>query len=52
MNRILIDDCIAMTGLSRTRIYLWHKDVIAMPDREIVGGFFLKFVDIVEDSSS
>ena len=52
MNRILIDDCIAMTGMSRTRIYLWHKNVIAMPDREIVGGFFLKFVDIAKDASS
>ena len=50
MNRILIDDCIAMTGMSRTRIYLWHKKVIAMPDREIVGGFFYKFVDIAEDA--
>ena len=52
MNRILIDDCIAFTGLARTRIYLWHRDIIAMPDREIVGGFFLKFVDIAEDTSS
>jgi oligopeptide transport system substrate-binding protein len=51
MNRMLIDDCIAMTGLARTRIYLWHKNVIAMPDREIVGGFFLKFVDIAEDNA-
>jgi ABC-type transport system substrate-binding protein len=48
MNRMLIGDCIAMTGMARTRIYLWHKDVIAMPDREIVGGFFLRFVDIAE----
>jgi ABC-type transport system substrate-binding protein len=46
MNRMVVDDCVAATGLSRTRIYLWHKDVIAMPDREIVGGFFLKYVDI------
>ena len=35
MNQIVIDDCVAITGLSRTRIYLWHKDVIAVPDREI-----------------
>jgi oligopeptide transport system substrate-binding protein len=48
MNQILIDDCVAITGLARTRIYLWHKDVIAFPDREIVGGFFLKYVDITE----
>ncbi len=52
MNRMVIDDCIAMSGLSRTRIYLWHKNVIAIPDREIVGGFFLRFVDIDNESSA
>jgi ABC-type transport system substrate-binding protein len=46
MNRMLLDDCVAITGLSRTRIYLWHKDVIAIPDRAMVGGFFLRYVDI------
>ena len=46
MNQMVIDDCVAITGLSRTRIYLWHKNVIALPDREMVGGFFLRFVDI------
>ena len=46
MNQLVIDDCVAMTGLSRTRIYLWHKDVIAVPDREIVGGFWLRYVDV------
>jgi hypothetical protein len=33
--------------LSRTRIYLWHKDVIAVPDREMLGGFWLKYVDVL-----
>lgn len=46
MNQMLIDDCVAMTGLSRNRIYLWHKDVIGLPDREILGGFWLKYVDV------
>ena len=46
MNQMVIDDCVAMTGLTRTRIYLWHKNVIAVPDRDIVGGFFLRYVDI------
>jgi len=46
MNRMVIDDCAAMTGISRTRIYLWHKNVIMVPDREIVGGFFLRYVDV------
>ncbi len=48
MNQILIDDCVTISGLARTRIYLWHKDIIAMPDREIVGAFFLRFVDLVD----
>ena len=52
MNRILIDDCVANTGIARTRIYLWHKNVIAIPDREIVGGFFLKYVDIADPASA
>ncbi len=46
MNEMVIDECLTATGLSRTRIHLWHKDVIALPDREIVGGFFLKYVDV------
>ena len=48
MNRMLIDDCVAITGLSRIRIFLWHKDIIAIPDREIVGGFFLRYVDVAK----
>jgi ABC-type transport system substrate-binding protein len=47
LSQMVIDDCVAVTGLARTRLHLWHKDVIAFPDREIVGGFFLKYVDVV-----
>jgi ABC-type transport system substrate-binding protein len=46
MNQILIDDCVTISGMSRVQIMLWHKDVIAMPDSSIVGGFFLRYVDI------
>lgn len=46
MNQLIVDDCVAVSGLSRNRIYLWHKDVIAVPDREIVGGFWLRYVDV------
>jgi hypothetical protein len=41
-----------MSGLSRNRIYLWHKNVVAVPDREIVGGFFLKYVDVLPAGQS
>ncbi len=47
MNQLVIDDCVAITGLARTRIYLWHKDVIGVPDREILGGFWLRYVDVL-----
>lgn len=48
MNRMLIDDCVVISGLSRQRVMLWHDDVIAYPDNHMVGGFFLKFVDLVD----
>lgn len=48
MNRMVVDDCVTLSGLSRTRIHLWHKDAIMFPDREILGGFFMRFVDLVE----
>jgi len=50
MNQLVIDDCVAITGLARTRVYLWHRNVIAIPDREIVGGFFLKYVDVLPEA--
>lgn len=45
MNRMVIEDCAAISGLARTRIMLWHRDVIAFPDQQMVGGHFLKYVD-------
>jgi oligopeptide transport system substrate-binding protein len=51
MNQMLIDDCVAMMGLTRTRIYLWHKDVIGLPNREILGGFWLRFVDVADPAA-
>ncbi len=48
MNQMTVDDCLGMTGLSRTMIFLWDKDVIAYPDRNIVGGFWARFVDFAQ----
>ncbi len=48
LNRMVIDDCVVLSGLSRNRIYLWHHDVIMFPDREILGGFFARYVDVKE----
>lgn len=49
MNNIVIDDCVSITGLSRDNIFLWHKSVISYPDSGIVGGFHLKFVDMLDE---
>ena len=46
MNRMVIDDCVSATGIARKRVHMWHRDVYALPDREIVGGFFLRYVDV------
>lgn len=46
MNQIIIDECVVISGLARKKINLWHKNVVTYPDREVVGGFHLKYVDI------
>ena len=46
MNRIVLDACVTISGLSRRNIFLWHKNVISYPDQSIVGGFHLKYVDV------
>ncbi len=48
LNQMIIDDCVVISGLSRNKIYLWHHDVIMYPDREILGGFFARYVDVKE----
>lgn len=46
MNQMLIDDCVGILSLSRQRVALWHKEVLGLPDRQILGGFWLRFVDV------
>lgn len=43
MNQMLIEDCVSISGLSRTLILLWDKRFRMLPDRSFVGGFFLRF---------
>mgnify|MGYP001829110218 CR=1 FL=1 len=45
MNRILIEDCATISGLARTLILLWNRDLALLPDRSFVGGFYFRFVD-------
>ncbi|WP_168427329.1 ABC transporter substrate-binding protein [Candidatus Colwellia aromaticivorans] len=49
MNNMVIDECVSMTGISRDRILLWHKNVVSYADIQIVGGFHLKFVDMLDE---
>jgi oligopeptide transport system substrate-binding protein len=44
MNRIVIDDCATISGVSRKLILLWSRDLAMLPDRSFVGGFFVRFV--------
>ena len=46
LNQQIVDDCVIMGSMVRTRIHLWKRHVRMVPDREIVGGFFLPFVDV------
>jgi ABC-type transport system substrate-binding protein len=48
MNRLVIDDCVAISGLSRVGVGLWHKNVVALPDHNFVGGQFLQYVDVLD----
>ncbi len=44
MNRIIVDECVSITGLSRTFIFLWNKSMWMYPDRSFVSGYFNRFV--------
>jgi len=48
LNRLVIDDCVIIGSLTRTRLHLWQPRVRMLPDREVLGGFFLRFVDVQE----
>ena len=44
MNQILIDDCVTIAALSRTRIPVWHREVVMHPPGGMVGGFYFPFI--------
>jgi len=44
MNRIVIDDCATISGVSRKLILLWNRELAMLPDRSFLGGFFFRFV--------
>lgn len=52
MNKLLMDDCVSITGISRTMLFLWNKEFIMKPDRSFLGGYFIRFVDTAEPVST
>lgn len=52
MNRMLMDDCVGFTGISRTLLFLWDKTAIMQPDRSFVGGYFTRFVDMADGTGT
>lgn len=52
MNQMIIDDCVGIMALSRQSIFLWHKDVIGEPDRDVLGGYWLRFVDVATQGNA
>jgi ABC-type transport system substrate-binding protein len=45
MNRLVIEDCATISGISRTLILLWNRDLRLLPDRSFLGGYFFRFAD-------
>jgi len=48
MNRIVQQECATISGIARTLILLWNRDLPMLPDRSFLGGFFFRFVDTGE----
>jgi ABC-type transport system substrate-binding protein len=51
MNDIVIEDCVSISGISRTLIMLWDRNITLLPDREFVGGYFFRFADVSDPRS-
>ncbi len=43
MNRMVIEDCATISGISRKLILLWNRDLAMLPDRSFLGGHFFRF---------
>ncbi|HKJ18488.1 MAG TPA: ABC transporter substrate-binding protein [Xanthomonadales bacterium] len=49
MNRLVMKDCAAIAGISRTLILMWNRKVTMVPDRSFIGGGFFRFVQVEPD---
>ena len=50
MNEIIVDECVSITGISRTFVFLWDKEMAMYPDRSFVSGYFHRFVAPVAEA--
>jgi ABC-type transport system substrate-binding protein len=48
MNRLVVEDCVTISGIARTLILLWDKNVRMLPDRSFVGGLFFRFAAVAD----
>lgn len=46
MSKLLVDDCVLISGFSRTTLSVWHKNVTIFPNRAPHGNVF-KYVDVL-----
>ena len=46
MNQRVLDECAAISGLTRSLVLLWRREVVMRPDRAFVGGYAFRFVDL------
>lgn len=46
MNRLVMEDCAAISGISRTLVLMWNRDITMVPDRSFIGGGFFRFVQV------
>lgn len=40
LNEILYNDCVTISGFSRTQIHLWHKDIVMFPAPPVISNIF------------
>lgn len=50
MNARVIEECAAISGLTRNLLLLWSRDMALRPDRAFVGGFGFRFIDQAADA--
>jgi len=46
LNQIVTDSCASISGLARTRTFIWNKRARVVPDRAFTGGYFLRFASV------